>query len=124
MSKPTAAIAHVFMKTPNVKKTVKFYLSLGLRKVWESPQMGIVELRGGTHILFFKNKVKFAKPPRATFDLMVDEVKVFHKDLKKEKYRVSKILSDKRSGHELFTVTDPDGRVITIYSSHTEGREV
>lgn len=124
MNKPTAAIAHIFIKTPNVKKTVKFYLNLGLRKIWESPQMGIVELRGGTHILFFKNKTKFTKPPKANFDLMVDNVKTFHKELKKKKNKVSKIQSDKRSGHDLFTVCDPDGRNITIYSSHTEGRDV
>ncbi len=124
MNRPAAAIAHVFMKTPSVKKTVTFYLNLGLRKIWGSPQMGILELRGGTHILFFKSKNKFTKPPRANFDLMVDDVAGFHKDLKKKKNKVSKIQKDKRSGHELFTVVDPDGRVITIYSSHTEGREV
>ncbi len=124
MKRPSAAIAHIFMKTPNVKKSLKFYLDLGLRKIWESPHMGIVELLGGTHILIFKQKEKFKKKPKANFDLMVEDFGGFYKLLKKKKLKVSRVQSDKRSGHEMFWVSDPDGRAITIFSSHTEGREV
>jgi catechol-2,3-dioxygenase len=122
--KPKAAIGHVFMKTASVRKTTRFYVALGLRKVFENDGMSIVELRGGTHILFFKNSNRFKKPPKANFDLMVDNVKSFHASLKKSGKKVTRIHHDKRSSHDSFSLKDPDGRVVLIYSSHTEGRRV
>lgn len=123
-AKPSAAIGHVVLRTPILSKTFKFYLDLGLRKVWQSKTMGILELRGGTHILFFRTSAKPKKPPKAKFDLMVDDVPLFHKNLKRQGKRVSAVRRDSVSGHDRFSVTDPDGRVVSIYSSHTEGRNV
>src|SRR6185295_8369874 len=122
--KPSAALAHVMMKTVNVKVTTQFYVDLGLRKVMETAGMTIVELRGGTHLLFFKNSGGFKSPPKAKFDLMVDDVLDFQKMLKKKDKKVSAIKKDPMSGHDKFLVTDPDGRNITISSSHTEDRFV
>jgi catechol 2,3-dioxygenase-like lactoylglutathione lyase family enzyme len=124
LERPSAAIAHVMMKTVDIKATTQFYLELGLRKVMETSGMSIVELRGGTHILFFKNSGQFKKVPKAKFDLMVDDVVDFQKALKKKNKKVSAIQKDQVSGHDKFIVTDPDGRQITIFSSHTENRFV
>jgi hypothetical protein len=55
---------------------------------------------------------------------MVDDVLDFHRTLKKKNKKVSGIQKDRMSGHDKFIVTDPDGREITIYSSHTEERHV
>jgi catechol-2,3-dioxygenase len=121
---PSVAIGHVFAKTHDVKKVTKFYTALGLRMVCEFERMSILELRGGTHILFFKQMKKPKTPPKANFDLMVDDLKAFHATLKKAKMRVGKIRNHEQSGHLLFETKDPDGRIITVYSSHTEGRPV
>lgn len=123
-SRPAVAIGHVMMKTRDIKATTKFYLDLGMRKVWQGSGMSIVELRGGTHILFFKSPKMEKKAQAAKFDLMVDNVSSFHKKLKKQGKKVSALREHSQSGHKLFLVTDPDGRSITVYSSHTEGRSV
>ena len=124
LKRPSAAIGHVFMKTVDIKTTTKFYVELGLRKILENNEMSIVELRGGTHLLFFKNSRKFKKPQKAKFDLMVDDVWSFHKELKKKKKKVSPIYHQAISGHNIFSVKDPDGRLVKIYSTHTDGRTV
>jgi catechol 2,3-dioxygenase-like lactoylglutathione lyase family enzyme len=119
-----ASIGHVMMKTVDIKATTRFYAGLGLRKVMETRGMSIVELRGGTHILFFKNSGVFKQPPKAKFDLMVDDIESFHASMKKKGISVSPIKEDQMSGHNRFSITDPDGRIISIFSSHTEGRTV
>ena len=122
--RPELAIAHVVAKTWDVAKTTEFYLKLGLRKVWQADSLSILELRGGTHILFFRLKKKPARAPKADFDLMVDDVRKFHARLKRAKLRVGEIKDEKFSGHLRFEVVDPDGRRVSIFSSHCDGREV
>lgn len=123
-TRPALAIAHVTAKTFDIQKTTNFYCALGLRKVWMNERMSILELRGGTHILFFKQSKKFKKPPVADFDFMVDDIQEFHTSLKKSKLPASRLRNDKLSGHQMFETKDPDGRVISVFSSHTDGRPV
>jgi catechol 2,3-dioxygenase-like lactoylglutathione lyase family enzyme len=122
--KPSVAIAHVTAKTRDIGETTRFYCDLGLRKVMQNERMSILELRGGTHILFFKQSSEFKRPPSASFDLMVDDIVEFHARLKKMKVEVDSIREDRLSGHRMFQVKDPDRRAITIFSSHTEGRPI
>jgi catechol 2,3-dioxygenase-like lactoylglutathione lyase family enzyme len=124
MQKPSVAIGHVVAKTANIEKTTDFYLILGLREIMKTSRMSILELRGGTHILFFKQSMKPKKPPYANFDLMADDLDAFRTRLKKKGVKVGKVTNDRMSGHRLFRVTDPDGRSIAIFSSHTDGRPV
>lgn len=85
-------------------------------------QACILELRGGTHlILMRKDKVVGGAAP---FDLMVDDVHAMHRQLTSQGLCPSPIEARPTIGHEVFTVRDPAGHVVTIFSSHVSGQPV
>ncbi len=84
--------------------------------------MAIFEVRGGTHLLLFKDSPRAKWVKEQEYDLMVSDLKAFHAKLKKDKLPVSPIKKDRY--HLVFKVTDPDGNKIVVYSDHTEGRTV
>ena len=50
-SLPAAALGHFVMKVANLGASYQFYADLGLRQIGIFPDVAIIELRGGTHIL-------------------------------------------------------------------------
>lgn len=50
-SLPTVAFGHFVMKVSDIDISYQFYTKLGLRPFGIYPDLAIVELRGGTHIL-------------------------------------------------------------------------
>jgi catechol 2,3-dioxygenase-like lactoylglutathione lyase family enzyme len=50
---PAAAFGHFVMKVNDVNTSYQFYTQLGLRPIGIFPDVAIIELRGGTHILLF-----------------------------------------------------------------------
>ena len=50
---PAAAFGHFVMKVNDIGISYQFYTKLGLRPVGIFPDLAIIELRGGTHILLF-----------------------------------------------------------------------
>src|ERR1700738_4666668 len=52
-SLPAAAFGHFVMKVNDIDVSYQFYTKLGLRPVGIFPDLAIIELRGGTHILLF-----------------------------------------------------------------------
>src|SRR5580693_2569525 len=52
-SLPAAALGHFVMKVANLGASYQFYADLGLRPIGIFPDVAIIELRGGTHILLF-----------------------------------------------------------------------
>jgi catechol 2,3-dioxygenase-like lactoylglutathione lyase family enzyme len=52
-SLPAAALGHFVMKVADLGVSYQFYADLGLRQIGRFPDMAIIELRGGTHILLF-----------------------------------------------------------------------
>lgn len=122
--RPSVAIGHVILEVTDVSRSAKFYLSLGLRPVFESPEMAILELRGGTHMMLFATTDAPKRGAVQGFDFMVDDVHPVREALDSRGVPTSTISHDQRSGHSLFELTDPDGHVITLFSDHTEGRAV
>lgn len=121
--RPSAAVAHVTLTVRDVDRCAAFWLDLGLRAVWRGPAMAIVELRGGTHLLLF---AAGDEPPSATigFDLMVDDVAAVRAAALARGVRATEPVHDARSGHTSFELTDPEGRQVSICSSHTDCRPV
>ena len=135
--RPEVAIGHVVMHVSNVRNSTEFYLKLGLRGFGDiEPSMSLLELLGGTHILFVDDeRMKQGLPAsrigapssrwKEDFELMV-RGKSRH-DL--ETYRQRLIyrglepgpVEDAPFGHYIFQIDDPDGNTITIYSSHAAG---
>ena len=110
---------------PSLKEAAAaFYGALGLRPIMQREAMAILELRGGTHLLLFRAKGKPKKGTVRSFDFMVDDVDKARAPLAAAGLPCSEVTSDRMSGHRMFDVTDPDGHVLTMYSTHADGREV
>ncbi len=123
-SPPPVAIGHVTLRVADVTVAAGFYGALGLRPIMNRAELAILELRGGTHLLLFKAKRKPKAGPIRSFDLMVDDITSTRASLEEAGVRMTPIKEDRLSGHQMFELTDPDGRTITILSSHTGGRRV
>ena len=52
-SLPAASLGHFVMKVANLGVSYQLYADFGLRQIGIFPDVAIIELRGGTHILLF-----------------------------------------------------------------------
>ena len=57
---PAAAFGHFVMKVNDIDNSYQFYTKLGLRPFGIFPDLAIIELRGGTHILLFSKNDELA----------------------------------------------------------------
>jgi catechol 2,3-dioxygenase-like lactoylglutathione lyase family enzyme len=120
--RPAIGVAHVVMHTPRLAESFTFMRSLGMRPIFDGPRVSILEMRGGTHLILMLDEQ--AQPRDASFDLMVDDVREAHRRFEALGLAPSPIESRPAVSHELFTVREPGGHTITIYSSHAAGRPV
>lgn len=96
--------------------------TIGMRAFFLGPQVSVLELRGGTHlILMLKDKIAGGSAP---FDLMVDNIRATHERFISLGLSPSPIEARPAIDHEAFTVKEPAGHVITIFSSHVSGKPV
>jgi catechol 2,3-dioxygenase-like lactoylglutathione lyase family enzyme len=134
-SLPAAALGHFVMKVANLGVSSQFYAGLGLRPVGMFPDVAIIEMRGGTHILLFpeNSEAPFPITPsrvgqRAAFfsehlDLMIDgktrgDLEAYRGSLLKNGIPADEIAQERFFGHDYFHLADPDGHGITVYTSH------
>ena len=74
--RPPVSVAHVVLETDRMEQSAQFMQSIGMRPFFLGPQVSVLELRGGTHlILMLKDKVSGGAAP---FDLMVDDIHATH----------------------------------------------
>jgi catechol 2,3-dioxygenase-like lactoylglutathione lyase family enzyme len=123
-ARPEVAIGHVVLEVADPRRAAAFYRALGLRPVVERDGMAILELRGGTHLLLFRRRGRAKGGPVRAFDFMVDDVDGAHAAAGRARLRRTPIGEDAAIGHRWFEVTDPDGHVLRVFSSHTQGRPV
>ena len=134
---PAAAFGHFVMKVNDIKISYQFYTQLGLRPFGIHPDLAVIELRGGTHILLFNknDELPFSLSSShlgqrgASFserlDLMIDsqsrsDLELYRTTLIEKGLSVDEIAQDQFFGHDYFQLADPDGNGITVYTSHTE----
>jgi catechol 2,3-dioxygenase-like lactoylglutathione lyase family enzyme len=132
---PAAAPGHFVMKVANLGVSYQFYADLGLRPIGIFPDVAIIELRGGTHILLFpeNDEAPFQLTPsrlgqRAAFfnerlDLMINgktrgELEAYRTTLLKNGIAAGEIAQEIFFGHNYFQLADPDGHGVTVYTSH------
>ena len=129
------AVAHLVFKVADLKSSCQFYSNLGLPPfaILEDEKAAIVELRGGTHLLLLEGDQladmaesvtgQFHKRLAEQFDLMIkgkglNELKKYRLDLISRGIAAGEIPDEMFYGHHLFSIKDPDGHGITIYTSH------
>lgn len=122
--RPAVAIGHVRLHTADVPAATTFYEQLGMRKCMAWDGMAILELRGGTHLLLIEvgDEIQHLLDP--VFDLMVDDLVEFKKQMANLGIETSEITRHGTINHQRCFVEDPDGHRIAIHSDHTEGRIV
>ena len=121
---PPIAIGHVTLRVSEVGRAADFYRALGLRPILEREELAILELRGGTHLVLFRAEGEPQAGPVRVFDFMVEDIEAAHASMGSAGVRGTAIGTDRVAGHLWFEVTDPDGYVLRVFSSHTEGRPV
>ena len=94
--------------------------AIGMRPIFDGPQVSVYEMRGGTHLLLMaKDRVVAGD---ASFDLMVDDLRETHRRFTDIGLAPSPIEARPAIDHEVFTVREPAGHVITFFSSHASGK--
>ncbi|MBC1240928.1 MULTISPECIES: VOC family protein [Nostoc] len=121
-TRPPVAIGHVRFYVSNVPEASKFFVKIGLRLITQSEHVAVLELRGGTHLVLRTTPEPITFGTKAPFDLMVDDVFATRDALTQQGLTVSEIEPGRI--HSSFTLTGPDGYILTFNSSHTGGREV
>ena len=121
---PPIAIGHVTLNVSDVELAFDFYRALGLRTIFDREDLAILELRGGTHLILFRAARKPKTGRVRSFDFMVEDIEAAHAAMGRAGIERTDIGEDKISGHFWFEITDPDGYILKVFSSHTEGRPV
>jgi hypothetical protein len=120
--RPPLAVAHVVLETDRMEESAHFMKTIGMRPIFQGPEVSVYELRGGTHlVLMLKSKIVAGN---ASFDLMVDDLHQTHERFTSLGLAPSPIEARPAIDHEVFTVREPAGHVITFFSSHTSDRSV
>lgn len=120
--RPPLGVGHVVLETDRMEESAKFMRTIGMRPIFQGPEVSVYELRGGTHlILMLKSKVVVGDSP---FDLMVDDLHATHRHFTSLGLAPSLIEVRPAIDHEVFTVREPAGHVITFFSSHVSGKPV
>jgi hypothetical protein len=120
--RPPLSVAHVVLETDRMTESARFMRTIGMRSIFEGPEVSVYEMRGGTHlVLMLKTTIV---PGNAPFDLMVDDLHATHQQFASLGLAPSPIEGRPAIDHEVFTVREPAGNVITFFSSHISGKPV
>lgn len=115
-------VGHVALAVRDVPETKRFLLALGLRDAEPAAPIGVIELRGGTHILVLPRSDDVAPGTRAPFDLMVEDLDAFRRRL--EALGVAPPPIQSNPSHRFVLVREPGGHDIPVNSSHVTGLPV
>ena len=119
--RPGVWVGHVAVAAPDPLAAADFFETLGLRVLERRPDFGLLELRGGTHLLLFPGAAAAPRTP-APFDLMLDDLDAAHARFTAAALSPSPISANEH--HRSFTLTTPSGHLLVVQSSHASGRPV
>lgn len=118
--RPPVGVAHVVLQTDRMDDSVQFMRTIGMRPIFDGPEVSVYEMRGGTHLILMRRDKIVAGD--ASFDLMVDDLRATHQRFTSLGLAPSPIEARPAIDHEAFTVREPAGHVITFFSSHASGK--
>lgn len=120
--RPYVGVAHVILQTDRMSESQKFVTALGMRPIFEGPEISVYELRGGTHLILQRQATNLTQ--EVGFDLMVDDIREAHNRFKNLGLNPSTIEKRIQIDHEVFYLIDPAGHKITVFSSHVSGKPI
>ena len=116
--RPPVWVGHIVLYSDRVKESAAFMLKLGMRSIFQGPDVSVLELRGGTHLVILAKEHVVAGD--ASFDLMVEDLQATHAHLSSLGLAPSPI-EPAIAGHTCFKVREPAGHLITFFSNHVSG---
>ena len=120
--RPPVAVGHVRLDATDVGAAARWLEAVGLRPIFASADLAVLELRGGTHVVVRKTEHPPAAGSAAPFDLMVDDIEAARRDYEAKGLGPSDISRGRI--HDSFHLAGPDGCDFTVTSSHAGGRIV
>jgi hypothetical protein len=120
--RPPVAVGHVYLQAADVTKAAGWLETVGLRPIFASADIAVLELRGGTHVVVRKAERPLEAGAPAPFDLMVDDIETARRDYGAKGLGPSDISRGRI--HDSFHLAGPDGHDFTVCSSHAGGRAV
>jgi hypothetical protein len=112
----------VVLETDRLEESAAFMRAIGMRTVHPGPNVTVLEMRGGTHLILIAKKT--VTPGDAAFDLMVEDLHATHRHFTSLGFAPTPIEAVPKIDHELFRVREPAGHLITFYSNHVSGDPV
>jgi len=119
--RPPVWIGHVVLETDRLEESAAFMKQIGLRSIVERPQVAVLELRGGTHLVLIAKPT--ITPGDAPFDLMVEDLHATHASFVEQGLDPTPIERLSRE-HEHFKLREPAGHIISFLSNHASGQPV
>jgi hypothetical protein len=120
--RPPVAVGHVRLPATDVAAAAGWLEIVGLRPIFASADLAVLELRGGTHVVVRKAERPSEPGAAAPFDLMVDDIEAARRDYAEKGLGPSDISRGRI--HDAFHLAGPDGHDFTVCSSHAGGRAV
>ena len=120
--RPRLAVGHVNLEVDDVDDAYVFFVRHGMRDIFRSDNFGVLELRGGTHLVVSRAKEDVEPGRKASFDLMVDDI-----DEAREEFTSAGVsATDITRGriHDTFHIEGPGGYRFAVTSSHAGDRTV
>ena len=120
--RPGLAVGHVNLEVEDVDDAYGFFLRHGMRDIFKSENFGVLELRGGTHLVLNRAETRVEPGREAPFDLMVDDIDRAHAEFTSNGVPATAI----RRGriHDTFHIEGPGGYRFAVTSSHAGDRAV
>ena len=120
--RPRIAVGHVNLEVEDVGDAYDFFVNHGMRDIFRSDDFGVLELRGGTHLVLSRAKAAIEPGREAPFDLMVDEIDEARAEFSRAGVAATEITRGRI--HDTFHIEGPSGYRFSVTSSHAGNRAV
>ena len=120
--RPRLAVGHVKLEVEDVGDAYAFFLQHGMRDIFKGEDFGVLELRGGTHLVLSRTGETIEPGRKAPFDLMVDDIDAAHAEFTEAGTTATEITRGRI--HDTFHIEGPSGWRFAVTSSHAGDRAV
>ena len=120
--RPRLAVGHVSLEVEDVEDAYAFFVRHGMRDIFKGEEFGVLELRGGTHLVLSRSKEGVEAGRKAPFDLMVDDIDEARAEFTKAGVGATDITRGRI--HDTFHIEGPGGYRFAVTSSHAGDRAV
>ena len=120
--RPRLAVGHVSLEVEDVAAAYAFFVRHGMRDIFRSENFGVLELRGGTHLVLNRSEERVEPGRKAPFDLMVDDIDTARAELTEAGVSATEIARGRV--HDTFHIEGPGGYRFAVTSSHAGDRPV